>query len=105
MWSKWGVDNLDGRVIAKKPDTVLIESTYGNREHPQENVLAELAPALKRVAARGGVAVVLLGDMTQPDAPAKVVSEAVAALGGLILFAAHRRASASRPAAFEAAST
>ena len=39
-------------------DTVLIESTYGNREHPQENVLAELAPALKRVAARGGVAVV-----------------------------------------------
>lgn len=39
-------------------DTVLIESTYGNREHPQENVLAELAPALKRVAGRGGVAVV-----------------------------------------------
>ena len=39
-------------------DTVLIESTYGNREHPKENVLAELAPALKRVAARGGVAVV-----------------------------------------------
>ena len=25
MWSKWGVDNLDARVIAKKPDTVLIE--------------------------------------------------------------------------------
>jgi metallo-beta-lactamase family protein len=39
-------------------DTVLIESTYGNREHPKEDVLAELAPALKRVAARGGVAVV-----------------------------------------------
>jgi metallo-beta-lactamase family protein len=39
-------------------DTVLIESTYGNREHPREDVLAELAPALKRVAARGGVAVV-----------------------------------------------
>ena len=38
-------------------DTVLIESTYGNRTHPQEDVLAELAPALKRVAARGGVAV------------------------------------------------
>jgi metallo-beta-lactamase family protein len=48
----------------KKPDlppaadTVLIESTYGNREHPQDNVLIELAAALKRVAARGGVAVV-----------------------------------------------
>jgi metallo-beta-lactamase family protein len=39
-------------------DTVLIESTYGNREHPHENVMAELQPALQRVAARGGVAVV-----------------------------------------------
>ena len=25
MWSKWGVDNLDERVLAKKPDTVFIE--------------------------------------------------------------------------------
>jgi metallo-beta-lactamase family protein len=39
-------------------DTVLIESTYGNRTHPREDVLAELGPALQRVAARGGVAVV-----------------------------------------------
>lgn len=39
-------------------DTLLIESTYGNREHPAESVLDELAPALQRVAARGGVAVV-----------------------------------------------
>lgn len=39
-------------------DTVLIESTYGNREHPAEDLEAELGPALKRVAARGGVAVV-----------------------------------------------
>jgi metallo-beta-lactamase family protein len=39
-------------------DTVLIESTYGDREHPAENLEAELAPALKRLAARGGVAVV-----------------------------------------------
>ena len=39
-------------------DTVLIESTYGNREHPKEDVLAELGPALKRVSARGGVAVI-----------------------------------------------
>ncbi len=43
---------------APAADTVLIESTYGEREHPQENVLAELAPALKRLASRGGVAVV-----------------------------------------------
>ena len=39
-------------------DTVLIESTYGDREHPQENLNQELAAALKKVAARGGVAVV-----------------------------------------------
>ena len=25
MWSKWGVDNLESRVIQKKPDTVFIE--------------------------------------------------------------------------------
>jgi metallo-beta-lactamase family protein len=45
----------------KKPpqaDTVLIESTYGNREHPEENVIAELGAALKKVSARGGVAVI-----------------------------------------------
>ena len=39
-------------------ETVLIESTYGDRLHPPDDVAAELAPALQRVAARGGVAVV-----------------------------------------------
>ena len=39
-------------------DTVLIESTYGDRQHPMENLAAELGPALHRLAARGGVAVV-----------------------------------------------
>lgn len=39
-------------------DTVLIESTYGDREHPHDNLNQELAAALKKVAARGGVAVV-----------------------------------------------
>ena len=39
-------------------DVVLIESTYGDRTHPQADMLAELAPALQRVAARGGTAVV-----------------------------------------------
>lgn len=38
-------------------DAVVIESTYGNRSHPDEDVLAELGPALQRVAARGGTAV------------------------------------------------
>ncbi|MGB4361405.1 MAG: MBL fold metallo-hydrolase [Rhodoferax sp.] len=43
---------------APQADTVLIESTYGDRVHPREDIPAELAPALQRVAKRGGVAVV-----------------------------------------------
>ncbi len=43
---------------APAADTVLIESTYGDRKHPKENLLAELGPALQRLAKRGGVAVV-----------------------------------------------
>ena len=39
-------------------DAVIIESTYGDREHPPVDLLAELSPALQRVAARGGTAVV-----------------------------------------------
>ena len=39
-------------------DVVVCESTYGNRLHPQEDLLGELGPALARVAARGGTAVV-----------------------------------------------
>jgi len=38
--------------------TVLIESTYGDRTHPKEDVLAELGPALKKLAKRGGVGVI-----------------------------------------------
>lgn len=39
-------------------DTVLIESTYGDRQHPVENLLVELGAALQALAARGGVAVI-----------------------------------------------
>ena len=39
-------------------DTVLIESTYGDRQHPAENLVDELGVALHKLAARGGVAVV-----------------------------------------------
>ena len=43
---------------APAADTVLIESTYGDRSHPADTLLAELGPALQSLAARGGVAVV-----------------------------------------------
>ena len=39
-------------------DTVLIESTYGDREHPVENLMGELGAALHKLAARGAVAVI-----------------------------------------------
>ncbi len=39
-------------------DTVLIESTYGNRQHPAQKLFEELGPLLNKLAARGGVAVV-----------------------------------------------
>ena len=43
---------------APRADTVLIESTYGDRTHPREDVLAELGPALQKLAKRGGVAII-----------------------------------------------
>ncbi|MEI8168406.1 MAG: MBL fold metallo-hydrolase [Rhodoferax sp.] len=43
---------------APAADTVLIESTYGDRVHPHEDVMAELSPILQRLAKRGGVAVI-----------------------------------------------
>ncbi|MFM8863879.1 MAG: MBL fold metallo-hydrolase RNA specificity domain-containing protein [Limnohabitans sp.] len=39
-------------------DTVLIESTYGNRQHPPGKLFAELGALLQKLARRGGVAVV-----------------------------------------------
>jgi len=45
-------------VSAPDADTVLIESTYGDRAHPKEDVVAELGPALQKLIKRGGIAVV-----------------------------------------------
>lgn len=39
-------------------DTLVLESTYGDRRHPEGDPERELGEALSRVAARGGVAVV-----------------------------------------------
>ncbi len=43
---------------APAADTVLIESTYGDRTHPKDALLAELVPALQRLVQRRGIAVV-----------------------------------------------
>ncbi|UXI66471.1 MBL fold metallo-hydrolase RNA specificity domain-containing protein [Tahibacter amnicola] len=39
-------------------DWLVVESTYGDRLHPQFDIAQELGSALRRVAARGGVAVI-----------------------------------------------
>jgi metallo-beta-lactamase family protein len=39
-------------------DYVVVESTYGNRIHPEVDVLTELLPPIKKAIARGGVIVV-----------------------------------------------
>ncbi|WP_137860631.1 MBL fold metallo-hydrolase [Variovorax sp. 3P27G3] len=43
---------------AEPADYVVIESTYGNRRHPDGSTLTELAGIINRTAARGGVVVV-----------------------------------------------
>jgi len=43
---------------APAADKVLVESTYGDRTHPEEDILAELGAPLRRLAKRGGVAVI-----------------------------------------------
>ena len=39
----------------RQADVLVCESTYGNRQHPRVDAEAELAPIIRRVAARGGV--------------------------------------------------
>lgn len=43
---------------AEPADYVVVESTYGNRKHPASDTLTELASAINRTAARGGVVLI-----------------------------------------------
>lgn len=42
----------------QQADVLICESTYGNRKHARVDAEAELAPVIRRVAARGGVIVI-----------------------------------------------
>jgi metallo-beta-lactamase family protein len=42
----------------QQADVLVCESTYGNRKHARVDAEAELAPVIRRVAARGGVIVI-----------------------------------------------
>jgi metallo-beta-lactamase family protein len=68
-------------------DAVIVESTYGDREHPAEQLVHELAAPLERVAARGGTAVV----------PVFAVGRAQALLHAIALLKAQGRIPRSLP--------
>lgn len=63
------------------PGTVIAVHTRKNRDGAERVAAA--------VRERGGEAVVVLGDLAQPDAPARLVEEAVAALDGLDVLVAN----------------
>ena len=52
MWSKWGVDNLEKRVIEKKPDTVLIEFAINDAYLPYETSVEQAQSNLENMIDR-----------------------------------------------------
>lgn len=82
-------DDLIMNPPAKAPpaDTVLVESTYGDREHPHDDLPSELGPLLKKVVGRGGVAVV----------PVFAVGRAQAVLHAIALLKSRRELPRSVP--------
>ena len=52
MWSKWGLDNLDARVIEKRPDTVLIEFTINDAYLPYKTTVAQARANLETMTDR-----------------------------------------------------
>ncbi len=52
MWSKWGVDNLDKRVIEKKPDTILIEFAINDAYLPYKTSVKQAQRNLENMLER-----------------------------------------------------
>jgi len=52
MWSKWGVDNLDKRVIEKTPDTVLIEFAINDAYLPYKTSVKQARSNLENMIER-----------------------------------------------------
>lgn len=70
MWSKWGADNLDERVIAKKPDTVFIEFAINDAYLDYKTSVAEarsnLTNMIGRIVASKADTEVILMTMNPP---------------------------------------
>ncbi len=70
MWSKWGVDHLDERVIAKKPDAVLIEfginDAFLEYKTPVAEARANLLQMIDRILAAKADTEIILMTMNPP---------------------------------------
>ena len=70
MWSKWGVDNLDQRVITKKPDTVFIEFAINDAYLDYKTSVADaqrnLANMIDRILSSKADTEIILMTMTPP---------------------------------------
>ena len=70
MWSTWGVEYLDERVIAKKPDTLFIEfginDAYLNYKTPVAKARANLENMIRRVLAAKPDTEIVLMTMNPP---------------------------------------
>jgi len=52
QWSKWGLDNLDKRVVNKKPDTVLIEFAINDAYKPYKTTVEQARSNLEKMIDR-----------------------------------------------------
>jgi lysophospholipase L1-like esterase len=70
MWSKWGLDNLDTRVIEKKPDTILIEFAINDAFLEYKTSVAEarinLTNMIDRILASKSETEIILMTMNPP---------------------------------------
>ncbi len=70
MWSKWGVDNLDHRVIDKKPDTVFIEfainDAYQPYKTPVDHARNNLENMIDRILAANANCEIIIMVMNPP---------------------------------------
>lgn len=70
MWSKWGVDNLDERVIAKMPDTVFIEFAINDAYLPYktsvEKARSNLEAMIDRILKSNSKCEIILMTMNPP---------------------------------------